>query len=56
MPCLQLHLFVICDAVDKAFCNRHDAFFVAFAEHANKLCVCVDAVPGEVLAFRDAKP
>ena len=49
-------MFVICDAADKAFCNWDDAFLVALAEDADEPCACVYAVPGEVLAFRDAQP
>ena len=55
MPCLDLHLFVICDAVDETFGKRNDAFLVALAEYAYELCVCVDAVPREHLAFRDTQ-
>lgn len=56
VPRLHLYLSVICDAVDETFGKWNNAFLVTLAEHAYEFGVSVDAVPGEILAFRNAEP
>ena len=56
MARFRLHLLEVRDAFDETFCQGHDSLLAPFSEHSYELRACVDAVPGEHLAFRDAQP